>query len=676
MYLFMERSGERKISRRKFFGKGILASCFGYTLAVDATNLFANGESAAGGGAKISAKGANPIPRPKRRKDSLLSTPIEGEPVMEKVAISCDVLVAGGGLSGICAALSAAREGAKVVLIEDRSHLGGNASSEIRMHPLGIKADKTGWREGGIIEELLLENIARNPEFSWGSWDLLLYEKCVGEKNITLLLDTTLVSAETNEEASISKAIARCDYSFTIYEICAQTYVDATGDARLAMEAGAAVMSGREGKAKFGESRADFDILGSRQGASLMFSSVECDRPVPFVAPKWAVKIKPEHLKHRPLNAGNLNFGYWWIETGGRWDVNRDLEQTRHELLAIILGVWDYVKNSGKFPSAKNRVIDFVGFIPGKRDTYRVVGEHILTQQDIESGCKAYDDGVCVGGWQLGDHPSGGFWSPPGYVAHYAKTSDVSPYNIPLGCYISRDVPNLMMAGRDISCSHVAFGSTRIMLTCAVGGQAVGATAAMCAENAITPAQLRADKALMGKLKQRLLRSGQTILGVKNTDENDLARTAKVTASSYALNSRPENVISGIQFDNLGENKNRWLAEVSSKPWIKLEFDEIKEVSSVRFNFDSGTRRIDQTSSLYDIKKFMIRGPQPELVKDFDLTAITPDGNQVKLAQVRGNYLRNVICKFAPIQVKAIRADILATNGDKYARIYEIRAEA
>ena len=180
----MGKDGKRKISRRKFFGKGILASCFGYTLAVDATNLFANGESAAGGGAKISAKGANPIPRPKRRKDSLLSTPIEGEPVMEKVAISCDVLVAGGGLSGICAALSAAREGAKVVLIEDRSHLGGNASSEIRMHPLGIKADKTGWREGGIIEELLLENIARNPEFSWGSWDLLLYEKCVGKKTL------------------------------------------------------------------------------------------------------------------------------------------------------------------------------------------------------------------------------------------------------------------------------------------------------------------------------------------------------------------------------------------------------------------------------------------------------------------------------------------------------------
>ena len=133
-----------------------MASCFGYTLAVDATNLFADGENAAGGGAKIHAKGANQIPRPKRRKDSLLSTPIEGEPVMEKVAISCDVLVAGGGLSGICAALSAAREGAKVVLIEDRSHLGGNASSEVKMHPLGVAPSLTGFREGGIMDELKL----------------------------------------------------------------------------------------------------------------------------------------------------------------------------------------------------------------------------------------------------------------------------------------------------------------------------------------------------------------------------------------------------------------------------------------------------------------------------------------------------------------------------------------
>ena len=670
---------ENKISRRKFFGKGILASCFGYTLAVDATNLFADDAKPQSGKAALqSPKNAHaaPIPRPKRHRDAVASMPIEGERVMEKVAIDCDVLVAGGGLSGICAALSAAREGAKVVLIEDRSHLGGNASSEIRMHPLGIKADKIGWREGGIIEELLLENIARNPEFSWGSWDLLLYEKCADEKNITLLLDTTLVSANTGGNGAITSAIARCDYSFTVYEIRARTYIDATGDARLAMEAGATVMSGREGSAKFGESRADFDILGSRQGASLMFSSVECDRPVPYTAPKWAVKIKPEHLLHRPLNAGNLNFGYWWIETGGRWDVNRDLEQTRHELLAIMLGVWDYIKNSGKFPAAKNRVLDFVGFIPGKRDTYRVVGEHILTQQDIESGCKAFDDGVCVGGWQLGDHPSGGFWTKPGYVAHYAKTGDVAPYNIPLGCFISKDVPNLMMAGRDISCSHVAFGSTRIMLTCAVGGQAAGAAAAMCAENSLYPAQLRADKKLLAELKQRLLRAGQTILDVRNTDARDAARNAKITASSSALGTRPENVVSGVQFDALGENSNRWIAEISSKPWIRLDFDAAKKISSVRFNFDSGMRRIDQTSCLYDMKKFMIRAPQPELVRDFNLTAILPDGSQKTLAEVRGNFLRNVACKFAPVEAKALRVDVLATNGDKYARIYEIRAEA
>lgn len=126
---------------------------------------------------------------------------------MEKLAVECDVLVAGGGLAGVCAALSAARHGKKVVLVQDRSRLGGNSSSEIKMHPLGVNSPRTGWREGGIIEELKLANAANNPQLAWEMWDFLLYDKCVSEKNITLLLDTSLCGADVSD-GKITRAYA------------------------------------------------------------------------------------------------------------------------------------------------------------------------------------------------------------------------------------------------------------------------------------------------------------------------------------------------------------------------------------------------------------------------------------------------------------------------------------
>lgn len=170
------------------------------------------------------------------------------EKLMKKVSLECDVLVAGGGLAGICAAISAARHGKKVVLVQDRSRLGGNSSSEIKMHPLGVKSPRTGWREGGLIEELKLENAANNPQLSWEMWDLLLYDKCVSEKNITLILDTSLCGVGMDGD-KIARAYARSDTTRHIYDIKAKIFVDCTGDSRLAMEAGAEVMSGRDGSA-------------------------------------------------------------------------------------------------------------------------------------------------------------------------------------------------------------------------------------------------------------------------------------------------------------------------------------------------------------------------------------------------------------------------------------------
>src|SRR5437588_3088298 len=128
---------------------------------------------------------------------------------MVLVSLECDVLVVGGGLAGVCAAVAAARHGAKVVLVQDRSRLGGNSSSEVKMHVVGANCHKgrPGWREGGLLEEFRLDDAVNNPQRSFELWGLLLYDKVVSEPNLTLLLDTT-VHAATTRDRRITRVLA------------------------------------------------------------------------------------------------------------------------------------------------------------------------------------------------------------------------------------------------------------------------------------------------------------------------------------------------------------------------------------------------------------------------------------------------------------------------------------
>ncbi len=596
----------------------------------------------------------------------------ENEKLMKKVSLSCDVLVAGGGLAGICAAIAAARHGSKVVLIQDRSRLGGNSSSEIKMHPLGVCSPKTGWREGGIIEELKLANAANNPQLSWEMWDLLLYDKCVSEKNITLLLDTSVCKVEKDGD-KIARAFARSETTRHIYDIDAKIFVDATGDCRLAMEAGAEVMSGRDGSKKFGESFADYDPVGTRQGSSVMFTSKLHDKPMPYKAPSWAKKITPEQMKFRSLKADGLAYGWWWVELGGEGDAIGDNDMLRFELLSIILGVWDYIKNSGKYPEAENRAIDTISMVVGRRDTYRIVGERIMTQHDIMGKWKDFDDAVAVGGWSMDDHPAKGFYASDRYPCR--QFSKVPCYNISFSSLYSKDVSNLMMAGRNISCSHVAFTSTRVMSTCAVEGQAVGTAAAMCVQSGMSPAKLRADKTELKKLQQTLLRDDQTILGIKNEDPLDLARSATITASESAEGSSPENILTGVAFDSLKSSANSWRASISTKPSIRLTWKSPVKISSAQFTFFSGYTELSQTHSEY-LLKHMFRGAQQELVRDFNVVAILKNGEEKELAKVRDNEQRLVRVNFDSISVKSLRVDFIATNGAKNVVLNEVRVYA
>ncbi len=280
-------------------------------------------------------------------------------------------------MSGVCAAIAAARNGARVVLVQNRSMLGGNASSEVRMHMVGADAhdQKPGARETGIIEELRLEDAARNPQRSYAMWDLLLYEKVCAEPNITLLLDTDVVAAEvgvpplggagfhaashpanprlkselqTQEPGSrrrITAARAVRQSTEDEFLIRAKFYADCTGDGRLGFEAGADFTEGREACGEFDEPMARPVRDRERLGSSIMFMARDHGRPMPFRAPDWVRKFfKKDFQGHRDIFS--YEYGYWWFEWGGQLDTIKDDEAIRRECWRIALGVWDYVKRN------------------------------------------------------------------------------------------------------------------------------------------------------------------------------------------------------------------------------------------------------------------------------------------------------------------------------------------
>lgn len=596
------------------------------------------------------------------------------EPNMRVVDLDTDVLVAGGGLAGVCAALAAARHGARVVLVHDRSRLGGNSSSEVKMHVVGASCHKArpGWREGGIIEELRLEDAVRNPQRSFEMWDLLLYDKVISEPNIRLLLDTTLYAVEKEGER-IRRALARCDVSEHVYRIRASIFCDCTGDSRLGLEAGADFRIGREARSEYGESLAPEHADEQTLSSSILFTARDYGRPMPFRPPAWARKVTREHLRLRPVTS--WEYGYWWIAWGGQRDTIHDHQRIRFELLSIVLGVWDYIKNSGDHPSSVTWAMDWIGFIPGKRESRRLLGDYVLTQHDILRG--DVEDAVAIGGWPMDDHPPAGFDEPELPPNRSVRPEEV--YNIPLRALYSRNVPNLMMAGRNISCSHVAFTSTRVMGTCAVVGQAVGTAAAMCVEKGILPRQIYQDKRLLEELQQRLLRDDQTIRGRVNRDPNDLARKAMVRASAEHPAAPASRVIDGytrdIPLKPGGKEIHQWAARLEpGGVWIELRWSEPQWLGQVQLTFDSGFQRELTLTASETINRGIIRGPQPETVRDYSILYQPPGSSQwIPLVRVEGNYLRMRRHEFAPVLAEAIRVHVDATNGDPYARIFEIR---
>ena len=452
--------------------------------------------------------------------------------------LSADLVVVGGGLAGTCAAITAARAGARVVLVQDRPVLGGNASSEVRLWALGASAQLSNnnrWaREGGVVDEILVENLYRNPEGNAVVVDTVLLEKVVAEPNVTLLLNTAAVGV-TKDGADIASVTAFCSQNSTRYELTAPLFCDASGDGVLGFLAGAAYRMGAESREEFGELFAPEQEFGALLGHSIYFYTKDVGVPVTFTPPAYALDDVTAIPRWRSFSTAEQGCRLWWIEYGGRLDTVHDTEAIKWELWKVVYGVWDHLKNSGRFPEAETLTLEWVGLIPGKRESRRFEGLTMLRQQDIVEQ-RRHDDAVGSGGWSIDLHPADGVFSE--YEgSHHLHARGV--YQVPYRCLVSRDVGNLFLAGRIISVTHVAFASTRVMVTSAQLGQAVGLAAAACVRDGVAPAELT-EPERMRALQLDLLRTGQHIPGLALHDPDDLARDATPSASSeFALSSLP-----------------------------------------------------------------------------------------------------------------------------------------
>ncbi|HMR82691.1 MAG TPA: FAD-dependent oxidoreductase, partial [Niabella sp.] len=461
----------------------------------------------------------------------------EEKRVARTIELNADLVIVGGGMAGVCCAVTAARQGVKVVLVQDRPVLGGNASSEIRLWVLGATShmgNNNRWaREGGVINEILIENGFRNEENNPLIFDAILLEKIYEEKNITLLLNTAVYDLEKQLD-KITSVRGYCSQNSTMYHIVSPLFCDASGDGIIAFLSGAAFRMGAESASEFGEKFAPSEEYGALLGHSLYFYTKDVGHPVKFVPPSFALKDITSIPRYRKFSSKDQGCNLWWIEYGGRLDTVHDTEKIKWELWKVVYGVWDYIKNSGQFPEAKTMTLEWMGTIPGKRESRRFEGDYILKQQDIIAQT-AFTDVVAFGGWSIDLHPADGIFSEkPGCNQWHSK----GVYGIPYRCYYSKNIENLFIAGRIISATHVAFASARVMGTCAHGAQAVAIAASLCKKHNILPRE--AGKDHLQELQTGLLKSGQHLPGIVLKDEEDLVQKAlSIEGDSLKLSEIP-----------------------------------------------------------------------------------------------------------------------------------------
>ncbi len=585
-----------------------------------------------------------------------------------KIKESYDVVVLGGGLAGICAAVSAARNGSKTVLVQDRPVLGGNSSSEMRVHVHGVshlRPDRKPERETGVLEEILLHNRFYNPQESFPVWDHILYDFVTREKNLKLMLNTQAVEAVMS--GSVIKA-AKCWQATTEKEftLSGKIFIDCSGDGLLAASAGADYRTGREGKAEFNEQYAPDKADGWQMGATLLMSSKDMGRPVPYEAPPFAIKYDAEKSNPR-RKLVNFQNGIWWIEIGSNDDIIGESEEIREKLMGYLHGVWDYIKNSGHFPEAENMALDWVGSLPGRRESRRFIGDFILSEKDLTEH-RHFEDAVAYGGWSLDEHCWAGIENlqdPPSYFHHHFH----KVYEIPYRSLYSKNISNLLFAGRNVSQTHIALSSSRVMGTCSLMGQAVGTAASMCVKKGGVPRDI--SKSYVNELQENLLRDDAFIPHRPAKDALDLARQADTFSATTTASGEAANLVNGMSRDFEGVINHWQSSELPAS--VTVEWKKKVDLSQVEVKCDTNTKRniMMLKESLND--KIHTNTVPEELLKSAELE-VRVKGQWQKVGEIDKNKKRLIKFRFETVKADAIRFTAKETYGAGVAKLFEIRA--
>lgn len=567
-----------------------------------------------------------------------------------------DICIIGGGMAGICAAIAAARQGAKVAIVQDRPMFGGNSSSEIRVHVCGADRHNEikNVRETGILEEIRMENLRRNPQRSYSVWDMVLYEKMLLESNITYFLNCSCMDAKVNR-SRIRSITAWQLTTYTFHTIEADIFADCSGDGVLAALTGALHRVGREARSEYNESIEPEVADSKTMGMTCFFMAKDMGSPQPFERPSWAYEYPTEEsFPHRYHNW--IEMGYWWIELGGEDDSIADTEKIRDELLKIVYGMWDHIKNHGDH-GAENWALDWIQFLPGKRESRRYLGDHVLTQNDVEAEGR-FEDRVAYGGWTMDDHAPAGFQHPGKPTIFHPSPS---PYGISYRCLYSKNIDNLMFAGRCASASHAAMSSTRVMGTAACMGQALGTAAAMAIKYKISPRAV--GKSHITELQQSLLHQDAYIPWVPMVF-NDLTRRAVLKASS----GDPEPLRDGINRP-VGDDQHAWIGKAGDS--VEYTWKDLRHVDRAVLILDSALHKNVQLSHLQHDDQ--LNHVPEEMVKDLRLE-IRSGGNWQPWRDIDDNYQRLVRLDVGA-EVDGVRVIFDSTWGAPQVRVFAFYME-
>ena len=607
-----------------------------------------------------------------------------------------DVAVIGGGPAGMGAAVAAARSGAKTVLVHDRSVLGGNASSEFGVRIHGASYVHPNSREGGLLEEARLLMLKLGPKANMSD---AFREQAKGEANLSVQLMKRVVGVE-KEKRKIVAVLAKD--TMTGKRTCyrAKMFVDCTGDGWVGYYAGVPYRKGREGAGEFGEAEAPERPDARTMSGVLMADGVWCfqrrdaGREVKYVTPEWA-RVLPNGFsrKLKPLARGAGGFGpAWWIEHSGDIDDFEDPEAARDMLVKISFAYWGWGKNEWEHRDVlRNEELVWVPYKDARRETLRLTGAYIMTAND-EKSARMFDDRISYGGWPMDTHDPLGMANPNGN-GFWKHHPDLPVYSIPYRVLYAPDLDNFFFAGRCQSATHMALGSIRVMATVSTLGQACGTAAAECVRLGTTPEEYGTSH--VAELQQRLLRDDQYIPQVRNEDPADVARTARVTASSsqgrfyfresasvlrhktgfankrdpsrpgwlYAENAAPERVLDGVS-RIVGDEAHGWASDESCPmpQWLRLDFPKPTSVSQIRIAFNS------------DFMPTAPAAPMPATLAKGYFVEVLSGGEWRKVAEAQENARRLCIHDFRAQTAEALRITVTETYGSPSASIFEIRA--